>query len=383
MLKRKMIVSCLAATLCFSTALVAAPTPTEAASIAQVADELMRQHPDIIKRWTDAGVSEAQVKEFVNDVAKRVEASGGVTESNIGSKFRQAVRNAMPSHMQAVAAAAIAFDIDLNDPQIPREFESMRDIIKDAILGADDSQGGSPGAGSGPGGGSGGGSGGGGGAGNGDANEDNEKDADEKEDENKNEDENKGEEVVDPDPTPQPSPTPVFSDIAGHWAEQEMIKMYNAGIVKGTDGKALPNESITRAEFATLLVNALGLTASSPMTFADANPDAWYYEPLSKAVHAGLLKGYSADRVGPNDTITREQMATMVYAAMKMKGVPINTLNELSFKDKDEIAAWAREAVVATNAAGIINGFPDGTFDPRGQATRAQAIVMISKLMDL
>ncbi|RKD22069.1 hypothetical protein BEP19_13430 [Ammoniphilus oxalaticus] len=354
-MKKKFVYSCLAATLCFSTGLVGQAPAVFAADVSKVADKLMKENPKMIEDWKGAGATESEIKSFVDDVAKNVKTDG-LTESNINERFLSSFMSVRGKHKNAVDAALETFSLDGLKP--------IRDSVKEEVLGNTNNSGGSSNGGSSSGG------------GGGTTNKNDKTDTD-KSDE-------KQEEKVEEKPTPAPTPsTPVFSDIAGHWAEKEIVKMYEAGIVRGTDGKANPNNPITRAEFATLLVNLLDLKETTQMNFKDAKSDAWYYENLAKAYHAGLLRGYSADQIGPNDTITREQMASMVYSALKIKGVPVNTEKALTFTDANKIAPWAVESVKATHAAGIINGFPDKTFAPQGQATRAQAIVMISFLSNM
>lgn len=360
--KSKLLYSVLAASLCLSTGGIITQTTVHAADVSQVADKLMAKHSNIIGDWTRNGLASVeQVKAFINDVARKVDASGSVipvTAENIGSKFRAAIKETAkdPNHLEALVAAADAFGITSFDDQIPPQFEDMKELIKNEILGSEQA----PGAGNPSNPSTGGQTPGGGG----------------------------GQTPTPETPSEQPKDpvkeevTNVFSDIKGHWAEQQILKMHEKGIVNGTNGKALPNNKITRAEFATFLVNLLDLKETAELSFKDAKSGTWYHDNLARAYHAGLIKGYSKDEIRPNDYITREQMAVMVYSAMKAKGIQVNTEKELVFKDKGKISSWALEAVKAASSKGIINGFPDQTFDPQGQATRAQAIVMISQLMD-
>lgn len=183
----------------------------------------------------------------------------------------------------------------------------------------------------------------------------------------------------------QSTPQPViqFSDIKGHWAEKDILAMAKKGIVKGTHGKALPEQKVTRAQFATFLVLLLNIPQKgNDLPFADTDKSAWYGSTLLAAYKAGLITGYGNGRIGPDDSISREQMAVMVTKAMKYAGKQLPETGLTSFKDKDKIASWAAGSVAATSSNGILRGNPDNTFRPQANATRAEALVILSRLTD-
>lgn len=174
-----------------------------------------------------------------------------------------------------------------------------------------------------------------------------------------------------------------FSDISGHWAEKDIRTLYAKGIAKGSNGKALPDAKVTRAEFASFLVQLLGLPKSAnTLSFHDVDNSAWYYSNLAAAFDAGLMSGYNKGQIGPNDFISREQMATMMINALKYKGINIENTPTVQFKDRDQIHGWALNSVTTANAMGIAKGLKDGSFDPRGFATRAEAMTMMARLLE-
>ncbi|HHW62087.1 MAG TPA: S-layer homology domain-containing protein, partial [Syntrophomonadaceae bacterium] len=163
-----------------------------------------------------------------------------------------------------------------------------------------------------------------------------------------------------------------FSDIEGHWAQGTIEKMAEAGIISGNpDGSFKPDGQITRAEFATLVVKAFGYTGSGKV-FNDT-AQHWAKDYIAIASANGIVNGYSDTQFGPDDQITREQMAVMIVKAAQVQAADAAP----TCKDAAAISSWARTAVATAYASGIIKGLPDGRFDPQGYATRAQAAIVI------
>ncbi|MGI6066084.1 MAG: S-layer homology domain-containing protein [Bacillota bacterium] len=164
-----------------------------------------------------------------------------------------------------------------------------------------------------------------------------------------------------------------LNDIAGHWAEQNINQLVNFGAINGyPDGSFMPNNRITRAEFAAVLVKAFKLTKVMGQTFTDTESH-WAEDYIGAAAENGVVKGYDTGAFGPDDLITREQMAVMVVQAAKLSGAA----EVLPFDDSDRISDWAKEAVAIATGNGIMKGYPDNTIQPRGNATRAEAVTVI------
>ncbi|MCD9025028.1 S-layer homology domain-containing protein [Cohnella silvisoli] len=179
-----------------------------------------------------------------------------------------------------------------------------------------------------------------------------------------------------------------FSDISKHWAKADIELMANKLIVNGvTDTKFAPDNNITRAEFTALLVRALGLTSdAASATFTDVKASDWYAGSVGSAVKAKLVTGITASSFKPNDTITREQMAVMITRAISAAGKkatdPTASSDALAqFKDKASIDSWAKASIAQSVEAKIITGLPDQTFAPSAKASRAQAVVMLKRLL--
>ncbi|MDF9409403.1 MAG: Endo-1,4-beta-xylanase A precursor [Pelotomaculum sp. PtaB.Bin013] len=169
------------------------------------------------------------------------------------------------------------------------------------------------------------------------------------------------------------APTVAFSDIAGHWAQNEIEGLVARGAVTGyPDGTFKPDNTITRAEFATVLVKALKLAPQNGKIFADTARH-WARDYIATAASNGIVNGYDNETFGPDDLITREQMAVMIVKAEKLAIVS----EGISFEDGNKISAWARSAVATAAKKGIMKGYPDNTFKPEGNSTRAEAVTAI------
>jgi len=186
--------------------------------------------------------------------------------------------------------------------------------------------------------------------------------------------------------TLQVAPTAViFSDIEGHWAEYAILRAERMGWIKGyPDGRFGPQDEVTRAQFATMLSRALmlsGPTSSRPDYIdADRIPD-FAREHVARATAAGIVRGFPDRTFGPERLITRAEMTVMImraagYDKQAAAGKP------LAYRDADRIGDWAYPAVAAATELGLVQGVGDNRFAPQGVTTRAEAVVMILRLMD-
>ena len=180
-----------------------------------------------------------------------------------------------------------------------------------------------------------------------------------------------------------------FSDIRGHWAQEEIEAMAGKLIIEGISPILFePDRDITRAEFAALLVRALGLTLDNGAggKFSDVSPNDWYASVVGAASEAGLIKGYPDGTFGPNRNITRAEMAAMMVRALDFVGQkPELTSGETAallskYTDRGELD-WAEPEFAAAVKAGIIQGMTENTLAPRELATRAQAAVMLERML--
>ena len=198
--------------------------------------------------------------------------------------------------------------------------------------------------------------------------------------------------IVDPVPTSTPSAAPdtnsgssdKFSDLNGYdWAKNHINKLNLKGIINGIgDSKFAPGENVTREQFVKMLVLSLGLyDGSAKCSFTDVNEGEWHYDYIASAVNMGIVNGMGDGSFGVGMNITRQEMAAMAYRASVVAGIDF-TDSKLDFNDADEIADWAKEAVSNMAGLGIITGMGNGNFEAKGFANRAQAAVIIGRLLD-
>lgn len=161
-------------------------------------------------------------------------------------------------------------------------------------------------------------------------------------------------------------------DICGHWAEKSIEKLMAIKALTGyPDGTFKPDKVITRAEFVTVLVKAFKLAPERGRVFSDT-ADHWAGGDIATAMANGIISGYSEKRFGPDDPVTREQMAVMTVKAAKL-----SLGGQVSFADAGDIPDWAKDFVTAAVQKGLMKGYPGNTFRPGDKATRAEAVTVV------
>ena len=174
----------------------------------------------------------------------------------------------------------------------------------------------------------------------------------------------------------------IKAELEGHWAENEILKLYNDGIVKGDSQGLRLKDNISRAEFVALLVRALDIeTTENTIEFSDVSETDWFADYVLAASSNGIVNG-SDGVFRPNDTVTREEMSKILVAASEYMNLTAEE-SELSFIDVENISEWARSYVAEAVALGLMNGMDDGSFNPKGNALREQAFAVISRIMSL
>ena len=172
-----------------------------------------------------------------------------------------------------------------------------------------------------------------------------------------------------------------FNDIYSvSWAAEAITKLAEAGIIDGvSEGKFEPNGLVTREQFAKLLAVTLGIYDENAETdFTDAK-GGWYTPYIASVKNAGLINGIGEGMFGVGRNISRQDMAVMIYNALKYKGVNLSSA-KTDFTDFESVEDYAKDAVKFMAGAGIINGMDNGSFAPNDNATRAQAAVLIYAL---
>ena len=178
-----------------------------------------------------------------------------------------------------------------------------------------------------------------------------------------------------------PETKKTFSDIKSHWAKNYIEIMCEKGIIRGfEDGSFRPENNVSRAEFAAMCANAFKLKAGKEKRFSDINGDEWFCSVVEKAAAAGLFNGDDQNNFRPNDSITRQDAAVVIYNYIGNARLGHNS--DVSFADLDEAAEYAKAPIKALAGAELISGTGKQKYQPAGTLTRAQAVVLISNVCD-
>ncbi|QJC50841.1 hypothetical protein HGI30_04195 [Paenibacillus albicereus] len=191
-----------------------------------------------------------------------------------------------------------------------------------------------------------------------------------------------------PTASPTTSPIPAFRDLdRAPWARDAIAELTAKGILRGTEpGVFEPGKPVTRAEFITMLHRVFGLAAAGTGSkFRDVKADSWYVEAVAAAAELGLVSGSGGGRFEPGRDITREEMAVLAARYLRHAGAsPASDAAALSaFRDAGQAASYAREALAELVSAGVMNGTGANKLQPKGPATRAQAAVILQRLLKL
>ena len=174
-----------------------------------------------------------------------------------------------------------------------------------------------------------------------------------------------------------------FSDVSrGQWFYDYVAWAYNTGLMEGVSaGRFAPNSTTTRAMVVTIIYRLAGSPGvSGTSDFTDVPADAWYADAVTWAAKRGIVEGMTATTFDPNDAVTREELAAMLYRYAKHKGYDTSAAentNILSYNDAGSISEYAFEALQWACGEGIINGTGGGSLEPGGSATRAQLAAML------
>lgn len=168
------------------------------------------------------------------------------------------------------------------------------------------------------------------------------------------------------------------ADYDNHWAQSTIAKWAEKEVIKGyEDGTFKPNNHVTRAEFASIMVRVFGLTDTvDAKAFNDVKTNKWYASDVAKITAAGMMNGYEDNTFKPEQTVTREEAAaimTRAYALVAKEGT-------LNFKDASSIANWAKADVTTLVTNGYISGDQANNFRPKAPLTRAEALTMINNV---
>lgn len=172
-----------------------------------------------------------------------------------------------------------------------------------------------------------------------------------------------------------------FTDLtAGAWYIDAVSYVYENGLMNGTTATSFdPNGTLNRAMLAQILYNLAGkpeVTESG--LFTDVKDSAWYADPINWAASEGIVTGYEDGTFQPTKSITRQELAVMLW---RYEGSPESEGNLDSFKDANNVLAYAKDALVWAVANGVVNGYDNGTLQPKANSTRAVVAQMLMNLL--
>ncbi|CAM4343261.1 hypothetical protein FHS16_002530 [Paenibacillus endophyticus] len=178
-----------------------------------------------------------------------------------------------------------------------------------------------------------------------------------------------------------------FTDIAhDDWFYVSVRYAYNEGLFTGTsETNFSPSGKMSRAMLATVLYRMENQpNVEFANVFSDVQSDRWYSDAIIWANQSKIVNGYGKGLFAPNDAITREQIAVMLYRYANGKGFDLQTeISNLSFKDANEISDFAKESITWAVSKGIMKGNSDMTLNPSGLATRAEVATMLQRFKEL
>jgi len=357
------------------TTLIPVYQPYTAADFLTSYQILKQDYSEVVERIIAGGASESDIEAFLIDLEDTVSSYGTLTEENFDSIMYQSFQEVVlwRKHRNFFNALLRSYgeeiDYTRENGELHPSLLPIHDAIMEVLLGGDE--------------------------------EDPNGDKDDKDEKSpgggggsstgKKNDSQQPQPEEDIMPAPSPIECP-FTDITGHWAESSITEAYQKGLVDGmTTSQFAPQTLITRAQFAALVLRALGQQSGSynKSRFADVPLTAWYCTAVNQAADLGLIHGYSQTQFGPEDPITREQISVIISRALLLreKGIEVSEsqmaqiLKTLS--DQSQISPWARSGVAFCLSNGIMTGRDAGLFVPAQNSTRAEATVVILKVYQL
>ena len=176
-----------------------------------------------------------------------------------------------------------------------------------------------------------------------------------------------------------------FADVSeNEWFYGAVEYAAKNGLMNGvSDNEFAPNAALTRAMFVTVLYRMENEPETANAAFTDVVSGSWYEKAVAWAYAGGLVTGVSETEFAPEDTITREQMAAILYRYAKFKGMDVSVRGETSYTDKDAISDYAADAVIWAATKAVMSGNADGSFAPADNATRAEAAAVFMRIQEI
>ena len=185
--------------------------------------------------------------------------------------------------------------------------------------------------------------------------------------------------------TEEPAPAEPFPDVdENDWFYDEVVYVYENGLMNGVENNQFaPNTATNRAMLATILYRLAGEPAvSGDLPFTDVAAGTWYTDAVLWAAQNGIVNGLGENTFAPMNTLTREQLVTMLYRYAEAEGYDVSAAADLSgYPDAGKVQTYAQEAMSWAVAEGIVEGM-DGNLNPAGSATRAQIATILMRFCE-
>ena len=185
--------------------------------------------------------------------------------------------------------------------------------------------------------------------------------------------------------TEEPAPAMPFTDVdENDWFYDEVVYVYENGLMNGVENNQFaPNTATNRAMLATILYRLAGQPdVSGDLPFTDVAAGTWYTDAVLWAAQNGIVNGLGENTFAPMNTLTREQLVTMLYRYAEAEGYDVSAAADLSgYPDAGKVQPYAQEAMSWAVAEGIVEGM-DGNLNPAGNATRAQIATILMRFCE-
>ena len=185
--------------------------------------------------------------------------------------------------------------------------------------------------------------------------------------------------------TEEPAPAEPFPDVdENDWFYDEVVYVYENGLMNGVENNQFaPNTATNRAMLATILYRLAGEPAvSGDLPFTDVKSGTWYTDAVLWAAQNGIVNGLGENTFAPMNTLTREQLVTMLYRYAEAEGYDVSAAADLSgYPDAGKVQTYAQKAMSWAVAEGIVEGM-DGNLNPAGNATRAQIATILMRFCE-
>ncbi len=179
----------------------------------------------------------------------------------------------------------------------------------------------------------------------------------------------------------KPDNNNTFSDVpASAWYAEAVKYVTNNGMMKGNgEGSFSPNEATTRGQLVTILYRLEKEPTAGTASFSDVKSNQYYAVAVAWAASNDVVKGYENGTFGANDSLTREQIAVILFRYADLKSIDVTTKRDLSgFADSDKVSDWAVDAMQWAVASGLIKG-DDDALNPQGKASRAEIATILMR----